>query len=656
MGFALLSQVSAVETPPIESDVCVYGGTSGGIVAAVELARLGRRVELLAPGLNLGGMTTGGLASTDVGTAASIGGIAKEFYQRVGAHYGKPEAFAFEPKVATEVFAAMLREVGVIPRLNQRLSAVTKTGASLVEIRTAKGLRVRAKVFIDATYEGDLMAKSGVSFTVGRESRDVYGESLAGVYRSREIHQFEVSVDPFRHFGQWWSGMLNGIRGQELGETGAGDSSVQAYNYRMCLTKVASLARPIVRPRNYREEDYAVLGRYIAAQTAAGRSVALGDFLYFAALPGGKFDVNANGPFSTDAVGLSASYPEASAGRRTVITAQHRRWVQGVLYYLGHGAAVPQAVRSEMLQFGLCADEFPNSAGWPHQLYVREARRMSGSYVMQQGDCEGRRRAADSVALGSYPMDSHICRRVVEAGATRNEGVFYVPVAQPYRISYGAIVPRASEASNLLVTFAISASHVAFGSLRMEPVFMMLSQSAANAADLAIETGKPVQEVEYSRLAAHLIARGQILKWPVAPEGMLVVDNTEPGAVASGTWTLSSALTGFYADDYAIFLSSGSSDAGFRFARTLPGNGAYYDVFLRWTQDKNRATAVSVDVIAGDGTHTVVVDQTRNGSQWFKLGRWPFAGGKPGAVVIRTAGAKGYVVADAAGWVPAAQP
>jgi len=349
-------------------------------------------------------------------------------------------------------------------------------------------------------------------------------------------------------------------------------------------------------------------------------------------------------------VGLSDEYPEATAARRVVLAAQHRRWIAGLIYFLGYSEAVPAAVRWEMRQYGLCADEFRRTAGWSPQLYVREARRMLGAYVVQQADCEGVRRVPDSVALGSYAMDSHIVRRMVENGVAKNEGGFFVPLREPYRISYRALVPRVEECTNLLVTFALSASHVAFGSLRMEPVFMMLSQSAAHAAALVVERGGSVQAVDYASLASRLAARGQILKWPIPPVGALVVDNADPRAEATGAWTLSAQMPGFYDDNYAV--GRAAEDAQFRFTPGL-GQAGKYDVFLRWTEAPNRARAVPVDVIASDGTHTVFVDQTRGGARWVRLGRWNFAAGAAAALIIRTAGTEGYVVADATAWMPA---
>lgn len=651
VGWAFLGGSAVSGAPPVATDVCIYGATSGGIVAAVELARLGKSVTLLTPGAALGGMTTGGLSVTDTIEPDSIGGVAHEFYTRVGAEYGHPASYAFEPKVAAKVFAEMLSEAGVAPMRMQPLAGVIKVGTQVTELRTVRGLRVRAKIFIDATYEGDLMAAAGVSFSVGRESAAEYGESLAGVRPLAPRAQFDVPVDPYQRRGKVPVGLAPGVQADPLATAGTGDAAVQAYNYRLCLTKLPALRRKISRPAGYREEDFTILARYLAAETTAGHILKLADLLGFQALPGGKFDVNANGPFSTDWIGGSAAYPNARQAQRTLITVRHRRYVQGLLYFLGHSAAVPAAIRAEMLEYGFCADEFRATAGWPPQLYVREARRMLGPYVMQQSDCAGSRTAPDPIALASYPLDSHPCQRIVDDGAVKNEGLLGGVSTIPYGISYGAIVPRAEECTNLFVTFAVSASHVGFASLRMEPVLMMLSQSAADAAALAMAGSLAVQEVPYAPLAALLKTRGQILTWPLLPEGSLVVDNADPEASATGDWTLSTSARGFYGINYAHNGNVGRGEKSFRFAPVLPAAGQY-EVFLIWTAAANRATNVPVDVIAADGTHTVSIDQTRRGAKWVKLGQWNFAAGTSGAVVIRTAGTNGYVVADAVAFHP----
>ncbi len=497
----------------IESDICVYGGTSGGVVAAVQATRMGKTVSLAIFDTQLGGLTSGGLGATDVGNMDTIGGAAREFYQRIGQHYGQAERFNFEPHVALQVFKDWLTEVGIKPHFNQRLATVKKDGQRITQITMEDGTVYRAKMFIDATYEGDLMAMAGVSFTFGREGTNVYGESLDGIRARTPKHQFTVKVDPYVVPGNPASGLLPFIQPGDGGRPGDGDKRIQAFNYRLCFTENPTNTLPPVVPANYDPARYELLGRLLDASIAAGNKLTIQSFFNVTSMPHGKTDMNNNGPFSTDFIGENWTYPTNTYAAREQMARAHLEYTQGFIHYLATSPRSPADLRAEMSRWGPCKDEWTESGGYSPQIYVREARRMIGDYVMTQADCESQRIANDSVCLGSYNMDSHNCQRIVQDGRVQNEGDVQVHVPVPYPISYRAIVPRIGECENVLVPFAISASHIAFGSTRMEPVFMMTAQSAATAAALAIDEGVPVQKVKYDRLANRLKADGQILSW-----------------------------------------------------------------------------------------------------------------------------------------------
>jgi hypothetical protein len=532
-----------------EADICVYGGTSGGVVAAVQAARMGKKAVIVEPGRHLGGMTAGGLSWTDVGSssdrAAAIGGIAREVYERIGAHYGqkpgtafdvqttgdqrrlgvdfsKPPSLAFEPKVAEAVFVSMAKENGIPIHFGRRLATVRKDGPRIRAIICDDGSVFRARVFLDATYEGDLMAGAGVSYTVGREANAHYGETLNGIQppaRSPNSGKFEVAIDPYIRPGDPTSGILPYLlREEELGRIGTADKRVQSYNYRVCLTDDTQNRLPIKPPEDYDPAHYELLARWIEARVAAGQTLTLRSFLKYDPLQNRKFDFNNRWPISTDFLGGAGDYPETTSARRAEIAREHERYLRGFFHFLATSPRVPAEVRGEMSRFGLCCDEFTDNGGWPHQLYVREARRMVSDFVMTEHHCRGTQVAERSIGLAAYGIDLHAVRRIVHEGRPINEGSNGGSVPRPYPIGYGAIVPKRAECDNLLAGFALSASHVAFGSIRMEPVFMILSQSAATAAALAIDGPMAVQDVPYSNLRERLLADGQVLDFAsVAP-------------------------------------------------------------------------------------------------------------------------------------------
>ena len=487
----------------------------------------GASVIVLEPTNHLGGMVTGGLGTTDKGVSASIGGMTAEFYRRIYKHYDTPEAWKFqtreqfprntsgdkwwypEPSVASSILQEMLVEANVTVLTSHRIAQVEKHGARIVSIRCDNGAVFRGRIFIDATYEGDLLAKSGVAYRIGRESSAEYGEKLAGVV-SREKStrkQWDVDISPYSDDGA----LLFGVQDVPRGDDGAGDHKVQAYNFRICLTNHPDNRLPIDEPENYDPRHYDLLARYIAAKP--GISLRKG-LLNIGQLPNSKTDINDGGPFSTDFIGFNWDYPDGNEETRRAIVKRHLDYTKGLLYFIGHDPRVPANIRREMLQWGYPKDEYVNTGHWSPQLYIREARRMVGAYVMTGHDIEANRTKDDSIGMASYSADSHLVQRIVDGNFVRNEGNpnDFTPGHRPYEVPYRAITPKRSECDNLLVTFCVSASHMGFASLRMEPVFMILSESAGLAALEAARADIAVQNVPYSTLRPKLLKRNQLLK------------------------------------------------------------------------------------------------------------------------------------------------
>ncbi len=522
-------------------DVCVFGGSSGGVVAAVQAARMGKSVVLVEPGNHLGGMMAGGLSWSDVGSADRaklFGGLAREVFERIGKHYGqdpqtvfdvtapdsvgrtrkgidflRPPSLAFEPKVAESVFVELTREAGVVVQLGASLDSVRKEGTVIKELNLIDGKRVSAKVFIDASYEGDLMARAGVSYTLGREANSQYGEKGNGVRGPQHgpaSGKFTVKVDPFVKRGDPTSGLLPLIMDSVVEPIGSADKRIQSYNYRLCLTDNPSNRVTLDPPSNYDAAEWELLGRYVEAMKASGAELTLRSFCKYDPLPNSKYDFNNRWPISTDMLGGADGWPEGTPAQRQQIAKAHEDYLRGFFHFLRTDTRVPAHVREEASRFGLPRDEFTDNAHWPHQLYVREARRMVSDFVMTEHHIRNERVAPNPIALATYPMDIHAVRRVYVDGVLYNEG-FGEGSGKPAPIGYGAIVPKASECENLLVTFALSASHAAFGSIRMEPVLMVTSQSAGTAAALAIDDAVSVQSVAYDKLRTRLLADHQIL-------------------------------------------------------------------------------------------------------------------------------------------------
>ena len=491
----------AAPAETVAADVCVYGATPAGITAAIQARRMGKTAVLLAFGRHVGGMTTSGLSKTDGGKHA--GGIAREFYRAVGKR-------DFAPAAAEAQFLRMLVTAGVRLDREQRLRSVAKSGNRITRIDMENGNRFRARMFIDATYEGDLLAKAGVSFTVGREANSLYHETLDGVTAGSAAHNFRFPVDPYRIAGDPASGLLAGISPTGPGVVGQGDRHVQAYNFRMFLSKDADRI-PFPKPADYDPNRYTLLARYLAA----GATIA--DFMQLHA-----GDSNNQGAFSTDDIGASDAWPEADYPTREKIYQSHVGYQQGLMWFVTHDARVPSAIRRAVAAYGLSPKNFPETGGWPPQLYVREGRRMVSDYVMTEHNCRGQTVARDAIGLAEYNMDSHHCQRCVvmridkqtgrPRAIVRNEGDVQVHVPGPYPVAYRAIVPKRAQCANLLVPVCLSASHIAYGSIRMEPVFMVLGQSAGAAAALAIDEKVPVQQVDYPTLRRRLLADHQMLE------------------------------------------------------------------------------------------------------------------------------------------------
>jgi hypothetical protein len=711
---SLAISAGAVQAQFVEADLCIFGGTSGGIAAAVQAARMGKSAVLVNPTKYLGGLTTGGLGATDIGNKAAIGGISRDFYHRLAQHYAQDASWTletaadyfakrrggqagasslggadatmwtFEPRVAEKVYLQMLAEVKTPVYLEQRLKSVTKAGPRITEITMENGRVFRAKMFMDATYEGDLLAKAGCSFHVGREANAVYGETLNGVRASTPHHQFTVPVDPYVKPGDASSGLLPLIQPGDGGKPGDGDKATQAYNYRLCFTtdpknrlpaqkpaampqpkwdallKAANNSLPVTPPANYDAAQFELLGRYLVALVAANRNPKLAQFWNPIWMPNHKTDINNNGGFSTDFIGRNYDYPNADYATRERIAKEHEAYIRGFCTFMATDPRVPEDMRREMQSWGPSKDEFLDTDGWPREMYVREARRLVGEYVMSEKNCRYLETITDSVGLGAYNMDSHNCQRLVKNGKAENEGDVQVPPMKPYPVSYRSIIPKAAECDNLLVPVCLSSSHIAYGSIRMEPVFMVLGQSAATAAALAIDDKVPVQKVNYEKLRARLLADKQVLDWTggggnvggkfVDPKSLpgIVLDDAD--AKQTGHWAESVSSTWRVGKGY---LHDGNAEKGSLsaiFTPDIPTAGDY-EIILFNAPNQNRASNVPVTVsIPGQPAKTVKVDQKSKGE--VSLGKFKLPAGKTTTVTVSNKDTDGYVILDGVQFKP----
>jgi hypothetical protein len=528
---------SQADKEVFKADVIVYGGTSSAVAAAVQASRLGKSVILVSPDKHLGGLSSSGLGFTDTGNKTVIGGIAREFYQLIYRQYQNPESWKwqkqseygnvgqgnpaidgenrtmwiFEPHAAEEAFENLISHTKADVHRNELLnreSGIVKKNGAIVSIKTISGNTYSGKVFIDASYEGDLMALAGVKYTIGRESGDTYKEQFNGIQKGvfHHDHHFKVNVDPYKIPGDASSGLLPRISPDSPGENGTGDKKIQAYCYRLCMTRLPENRIPISKPEGYDSTQYELLGR--VSENGWNEF-----FSKYDPIPNLKTDVNNHGPVGFDNIGMNWDYPEASYERRREILKEHELYQKGLLYFITTDRRIPPEIREIMKQWGLAKDEFKDNGNWPYNIYVRESRRMIGEYVMTENEVLGKTKVPQSIGMGSYAMDSHnVQRYVTPEGYVQNEGDIGVTPQQPYQIDLGSIIPKREDCTNILVPVCISCSHIAFGSIRMEPVFMILGQSSGIIASMAIDAKKCVQDLNYNDIKSNLESSGQILK------------------------------------------------------------------------------------------------------------------------------------------------
>ena len=537
-GYTPTGPTPAPKSQAVRSaDVIIYGGTSAAIIAAVQVRKMGKSVIIVSPDKHLGGLSSGGLGFTDTGNKEVIGGLSREFYQRLYQHYqqdtswnwqkrteygnkgqGTPAVdgasrtmWIFEPHAAEQVFASFMKEYKLTVYrdewLDRSATGVQKKAGTIQSMRTLSGQVYKGRMFIDATYEGDLMAAAGVSYHVGREANSVYGETHNGVQAGvfQHGHHFKADISPYKVAGDPSSGLLPEVSAEQPGENGTGDQKIQAYCFRMCLSNHPDNRVPFPKPVGYDPARYELLARVFQSGWRE-------TFNKFDPIPNRKTDTNNHGPFSTDYIGKNYDYPEATYERRKAIIRDHELYQKGLMYFLQNDARVPTDVHEAMQPWGLPKDEFRDNGGWPHQLYIREARRMNGVFVMKEADALGKTDVPNPIGMGSYALDAHNAQRYVKRDEfVQDEGDIGVHPDKPYSIAYGSILPKESECNNLLVPICVSSSHIAYGSIRMEPVFMILGQSAATAAVLSITKKVSPQRLLYPELNRALLRDKQRL-------------------------------------------------------------------------------------------------------------------------------------------------
>lgn len=641
-----------ISAPVKEVDICIYGGTSAGVVAAYSAKKMGKSVLLVEPGKYLGGMTTGGLGMTDIGNKYAVTGLARLFYRRIGEHYNKFEQWTFPPSVATATMNRFVKdaELDVLyyHRItdaqvqNKRIKSITLEDSRQPDEKTL--IRVKAKQFIDCSYEGDLMAKAGVSYFVGREGNEEQDETLNGVQMS-VWHQFPDGVDPYLKEGDPNSGLCWGIQPNTLQERGSGDKLVQAYNFRLCLTDNKENQRPFERPENYDPAKYELLARAIRKM-----NLHIDNYLLFnwGIMPDNKYDVNNRGPLSTDMIGMNYEYPEGDYATRERIWQEHVDYTKGLLYFLTHDERVPAELRDQVSRFGWAKDEFTDNDNFPTQLYVREARRLNGEYIMTQKNCQGEETVGDAIGMAAYGMDSHNCQRIVTNGMVKNEGDVQYHGFPPYPISYKSITPKREECTNLLVPVCISSTHIAFGSIRMEPVFMVLGQSAAVASALAIDENTDVQTIDITKLR-------KILKDNPYLDGStpeILVDDSDIDKIKrTGHWQ--KGFGAHYKNSY-LKATNQKNDCSFTFMPVIKKTNAY-EVFFYCTalSDQEMPEVMAFDITGKEGTKHVEISPRSHKGSWVSLGTYAFEKGNwTSTVKIDGSRSKGALFADAIILVP----
>jgi len=685
----MTSLVAADSEQSPRFDVVIYGGTSAAVTAAVQCKKMGRSVVIVCPDTHLGGLSSGGLGWTDTGNKAVIGGLAREFYHRVWKQYQTGDAWKwqqqneygnkgqgtaaidgeqrtmwiFEPHVAEQVFDDFVKDYEIPVHRNEwldRRSGVTTHGGRITAIKMLSGLEFTGRMFIDATYEGDLMASAGVEYHVGRESKDKYGEEWNGVqtgvlHHGHHFGAVATPISPYVVAGDPSSGLLPRISPDPPGEYGAADKRIQAYCFRMCLTDDERNRLPFPRPDGYDVRQYELLLRILKAGWREG-------FQKFDPIPNHKTDTNNHGPFSTDNIGFNYDYPEGSYERRLEIIEEHRIYQQGLMYFLANDPRVPEDVREKFSVWGLAKDEFIDNGNWPHQIYVREARRMVGEFVMTENELLKRRPTPLSIGMGSYAMDSHnVQRYVTPEGYVQNEGDIGVSTRGPYDIAFGSILPKKAQCENLLVPVCVSSSHIAFGSIRMEPVFMILGQSAATTAALALDADIAVQDVDYGVLETRLKADGQVINAKAFALGQGGVDSGKLNGIVvddlhaklKGNWGFSASSGKWVGGNYLHDGNKGDATAVARFETLLPKAGRY-EVRVAYSQHANRATNVPITVQHAAGESVIVLNQKKPPQidmRFSSLGTFDFTSTASAVVTITNEGTNGYVIADAVQWI-----
>ncbi len=657
---SFLIQFPSIAQQTTQVDICIYGGNAAGVIAAYTAQKLGSKVLLVEPGSNLGGLTAGGLGNTDIGNKYAITGLARDFYRRIGAHYNKFEQWVFEPHVAGSILHNYIQKAKVTVWYNRSLIHLHKSGTTIQSIEVAgmnafgdistAAQTITAKVFIDCSYEGDLMAKAGVSYTVGREPDTKYDETYNGV-QLLDKHQFPDGIDPYIIPGDPSSGLLWGISKDSLSANGTGDKKVQAYNFRLCLTDSFENQIPITRPEVYDPAHYELLLRYISK---ANPKKLEDHILNINRMPGRKTDINNNGPFSTDMIGMNYNYADADMKTRKNIIAAHIAYTKGLLYFLGHDDRVPEHLRNEMLRWGYPKDEYQSNNHFTPQLYIREARRMVGAYIMTQANCQGKLRVTDTAGLAAYTMDSHNCERLIVNGMVKNEGDVQIGGFGPYPVSYRSLTPKQNECTNLLVPVCLSASHIAYGSIRMEPVFMVLAQTSATAAAMAIKANTSVQAIDIKKM------RQGLRNNPLAdgsPAEILVDNDDSLHIKISGNWQR--ITEGGYGPSF-LKHDDQSAKADIKFYPDL-SISTQYNVYAYFPVEQSAST---IPVTIFDGTkkrrwQINIKDLTTEGQasgEWIKLGSFNFSANKKIYVEISNDGAGGPIAADAILFIPQRKP
>ena len=653
LGFTLFTGCKS--TPTEEYDICIYGGTSAGVIAAYSAKMMNKKVLLIEPQNRLGGLTSGGLGFTDIGNKQVVTGLSKDFYRRLGTHYGKLEQWIFDPKVADSIFNDYVKRADIDVLYKHRIIEANVIDGTIRDIilESSDGTKttktVFAKMFIDCTYEGDLMAKAGVSYTIGREDNKLYNETYNGVQLMKG-HQFPDGIDPYKIPGDSTSGLLWGIAPTTLSPEGTGDKLVQAYNYRICLTNNPTNKIEITKPDNYDPAKYELLLRLFDAQPEKRK---LNHYFIWSRMPNKKTDINNRGGFSTDMIGMNHNYPEASYKEREKIIKTHKDYTQGLLYFYKTDPRVPKELKDEIQEWGYPKDEYTENHHWSPQLYIRESRRMIGDYVMTQAHCEGHEIVDDGIGMAAYTMDSHNCQRIVikKDGKhfVKNEGNVEIGGGLPYPISYRSIIPKENECKNLLVPVCLSASHIAYGSIRMEPVFMVLAQSAAIAATEAIHTGS-VQSVNVKKVQA-ILHEDPLLDGSFSE---ILIDDSDLDLPSNNDWEVLKKQGGYGPSFLKLKNQNGQP---IRFTPNIEHEGKY-KVYTYYHMRKDIAPTITYFISNGTDNWTKRINKDsvkiegQTSGEWIELGIYDFHKNTKSYIEISAGNTNGIVIADAVLFIP----